>query len=255
MTRTNLDMSPIENHKRARGVVIIEGATNPQKSATSTNTFSSATQQIKSRCLEQKFLSTKVLVGRYFDVRTHSNLSDLSSSPGPRALIFLDGSRSSTQHIVSWFPSGKKGHPKIDVEMILAEAPLPTPASGSSSTPAPTSFSQDIGTSSDSQQGLLSYDLEDGALSPFGESKVADLRKDVDYLKPSDYTSLFEAIKIEGALATSEITLTTMGDVPMGHVAVDALKMDFDEERLGERDVVVYDDMAYLEDTMFETVR
>lgn len=87
------------------------------------------------------------------------------------------------------------------------------------------------------------------------KAKVADLRKDVDYLKPSDYTFLLEAIRIEGALATSEITPTTMGDVPMGDVAVDALEMDTDEERLGERDVVVYDDMAYLEDTMFETVR
>ncbi|XP_049399707.1 uncharacterized protein LOC125863728 [Solanum stenotomum] len=68
------------------------------------------------------------------------------------------------------------------------------------------------------------------------KAEVADLRKDVDYLKSTDFTSFLEAVDDMDAPANSEIPLATTGD-------------------LRERDIVVYDDLADLEDAMFETAR
>uniref|UniRef100_M1DDG0 Polyprotein protein n=1 Tax=Solanum tuberosum TaxID=4113 RepID=M1DDG0_SOLTU len=78
-------------------------------------------------------------------------------------------------------------------------------------------------------------------------SEVTTLRVEV-----ADFTTLFEASEMEDSPTTSEIPLTTIGDRQMD-VAANESEVEIDEEQLGERDADVYDDLADLEDAMFET--
>ncbi|XP_049358588.1 uncharacterized protein LOC125823232 [Solanum verrucosum] len=87
------------------------------------------------------------------------------------------------------------------------------------------------------------------------KAEVTNLRKDVDYLKSTDFTSLLEAVDDIDAPATSDIPPTTTGDIPMEDVAAAASEAKTDEEQLGERDATVYNDLADLEDVMFEPAR
>uniref|UniRef100_M1DXK2 Polyprotein protein n=1 Tax=Solanum tuberosum TaxID=4113 RepID=M1DXK2_SOLTU len=49
----------------------------------------------------------------------------------------------------------------------------------------------------------------------------ADLRKDVDYLKSTDITSLFDAVETQGVPGSSEMPMATTKDVPMAEVIAD----------------------------------
>ncbi|XP_049406132.1 uncharacterized protein LOC125869731 [Solanum stenotomum] len=87
------------------------------------------------------------------------------------------------------------------------------------------------------------------------KAEVADLRKDVDYLKFTDFTSLLKATDDLDALKTSKIPPATTGDVHRDDVAVNKLDAETDEEKIEVHDITIYDDLADLEDIMFETER
>ncbi|KAG5576653.1 hypothetical protein H5410_056787 [Solanum commersonii] len=85
------------------------------------------------------------------------------------------------------------------------------------------------------------------------KAEVADLRKDMDYLKSSDFTSLLEVADDVDSLTTSKIPPTTTGDIHRDVMAAEDRDVETDEEQIDLRDAEVYDDMADLEDVMFET--
>ena len=62
---------------------------------------------------------------------------------------------------------------------------------------------------------------------------MADLRKDVDYLKSTDFSSLFEAVETEGALVAVEIPPTTSGDATMEDIETEASEIQTDKEMFG----------------------
>lgn len=62
---------------------------------------------------------------------------------------------------------------------------------------------------------------------------MADLRKDVDYLKSTDFSSLFEAVETEGALVAVEIPPTTSGDSTMEDIETEASEIQTDKEMFG----------------------
>lgn len=74
------------------------------------------------------------------------------------------------------------------------------------------------------------------------------MRKDVNYLKSIDFTSLLEAAEYLDALKTSGIPLTAIK-----YVHRDCTAVDDTEEKV--HDDEVYDDLADLEDVMVETTQ
>ncbi|KAG5631886.1 hypothetical protein H5410_003603 [Solanum commersonii] len=81
-------------------------------------------------------------------------------------------------------------------------------------------------------------------------AEVADLRKDVDYLKSIDFTTLFKATETEDAPATSDIPSITTGDVQMDDIATDESEAETDEEQIEIREKSIYRDLSYLEKTI-----
>ncbi|KAG5611388.1 hypothetical protein H5410_022669 [Solanum commersonii] len=63
------------------------------------------------------------------------------------------------------------------------------------------------------------------------KAKVEDLRKDVDYLNSTDFTSLLEATDDVDAPSTFKIPPATTGDVHKDDAAVDESDAETDEER------------------------
>ncbi|KAG5590406.1 hypothetical protein H5410_040920 [Solanum commersonii] len=132
---------------------------------------------------------------------------------------------------------------KIDIWTIRAEEPSPTLASEPSATLKPLQASIDILTARvETCESRKRASSEVTTL----KSEVANLMKDADYLKSTNFTSLLEVSDDMDVPATSEITPTTTGDIPMKDVAADALEEDINEEQLGERDNTVYNDLSYL---------
>ncbi|KAG5594471.1 hypothetical protein H5410_035703 [Solanum commersonii] len=166
---------------------------------------------------------------------------------------------------------------EVDVDSIHVEAYLPTSASGPSSTPANTPSQASGSSASQPTRITQAMILKMGHLSHFADVRatarveacesrqgvtsevttlrveVSDLRKDVDYLKSTYFTSLFESAEDRDASANSEIPSATTRDVPMDGMTDDKSEAETDEEQLGESDAVIYDDLANLEDAMFET--
>ncbi|XP_049406165.1 uncharacterized protein LOC125869769 [Solanum stenotomum] len=62
------------------------------------------------------------------------------------------------------------------------------------------------------------------------KAEVSDLRKDVDYLKSTDFTSLFGLVEAPGVPSSSNMSPATAGDEPMDDVAATELEAEMDEE-------------------------
>uniref|UniRef100_M1DWV0 Polyprotein protein n=1 Tax=Solanum tuberosum TaxID=4113 RepID=M1DWV0_SOLTU len=131
---------------------------------------------------------------------------------------------------------------KVDVDSLPAESPSPTPTSEPSGTSAPSSSSQcylgctaltplrasvdDLATrvtTCGSRQG------ETSEVSTL-KAEMADLRKDVEYLKSTDFTSLMRGADNENAPKTSGIPLATTRDVHRGGIAYEESDAETDEE-------------------------
>jgi len=81
------------------------------------------------------------------------------------------------------------------------------------------------------------------------KDKVVDLRKDVDYLMSTDFTSLLEVADDLDALETLGIPPATTGDMHRDDATVDESDAETDEEMIKVRDESIYGDLSYLEET------
>jgi len=86
------------------------------------------------------------------------------------------------------------------------------------------------------------------------KDEVADLRKDVDYLKSTDFTSLFEAAETQGVPGISEMPPATTRDMPKEDVAADASETETktDEEKIVAHEEAIYDDLPDLEEIIVQ---
>ncbi|XP_049382847.1 uncharacterized protein LOC125847225 [Solanum stenotomum] len=82
------------------------------------------------------------------------------------------------------------------------------------------------------------------------KADVEDLRKDVDYLKSTNFTSLFEAAEIEGVPGSSKIPPTTTGDVSIEDIVADESEAETHEEQLDAQEETIYGDQQDLKDTI-----
>ncbi|KAG5632390.1 hypothetical protein H5410_004107 [Solanum commersonii] len=85
--------------------------------------------------------------------------------------------------------------------------------------------------------------------------EVDDLRKDVDYLKSIDFTSLLKAVDNLDTLETSEIPPATTRDIHRDDATLDESDVETNDEQIEVHDAIVNDDLADMEDVMFESVR
>ncbi|KAK4731574.1 hypothetical protein R3W88_024562 [Solanum pinnatisectum] len=83
------------------------------------------------------------------------------------------------------------------------------------------------------------------------KAEVADLRKDVDYLKSTNFTSLLEAADDLDVPKTSEIPPATTGDVHRDEAAFDESDVETDEEQIEIREESIYRDLPDLEDILY----
>ncbi|KAG5631460.1 hypothetical protein H5410_003177 [Solanum commersonii] len=117
--------------------------------------------------------------------------------------------------------------PEVDVDSIPIEAPSPTPAFGPSA--ALTLLQTFIDTLTTRVATCESRQGEISEVTDF-KAKVADLRKDIDYVNSTDFTSLLEAADDLDALETSEIPPTSTRNGHRDKAAVDELNDETDEE-------------------------
>ncbi|KAG5631580.1 hypothetical protein H5410_003297 [Solanum commersonii] len=84
--------------------------------------------------------------------------------------------------------------------------------------------------------------------------EVADLRKDVDYLKSIDFTSLYKASDDMDASTSSEMPLATTGNIPMVDVVAVELEAETDGEQLEVHEETIYTDLQDLEEMIIQLV-
>jgi len=85
------------------------------------------------------------------------------------------------------------------------------------------------------------------------KAEVADLRKDINYLKSTDFTSLSEVVDDVDTLETSEIHLASTGDVHRDGAAVNELEAETGEELIEIREESIYGDLPDLEETIVQS--
>ncbi|KAG5576691.1 hypothetical protein H5410_056825 [Solanum commersonii] len=99
------------------------------------------------------------------------------------------------------------------------------------------------------------YESRQGGTSkiPALKARVAVLRKDVDNLKSTDFTSLLDVADDLDSLDTSE-TSGYHGDVPRDEAAVDESAAMTDEEQIAIREESIYRDLPDLGETIMQLV-
>ncbi|KAG5580867.1 hypothetical protein H5410_051494 [Solanum commersonii] len=86
------------------------------------------------------------------------------------------------------------------------------------------------------------------------KAEVADLRKDVDYLKSTNFTSLLEADDDVDTPETSKIPLATTEDVHRDDATVDESKTETDDEQIEIRKESIYGDLPDLKEMIVQAV-
>ncbi|KAG5571521.1 hypothetical protein H5410_061287 [Solanum commersonii] len=150
--------------------------------------------------------------------------------------------------------------PEVDIDSTLAEASLPTPSPGIRYIYSyfffPGSWCFYLFPARQDYSGYNPEDLADTNESSevtTTKDKVADLRNDVDHLKSTDFTLLLEAADDVDSPETSKMPKATTRDIQRDDMAANEPEVEIDEEQVNVRDAEVYDDLADLEDAMFET--
>ncbi|XP_049399732.1 uncharacterized protein LOC125863766 [Solanum stenotomum] len=92
------------------------------------------------------------------------------------------------------------------------------------------------------------------------KADVFKLRKDVDHLRSTDFTSLFGMVEIPAdssveTPACSEVPPATTGDDTRADVDVVESEAEIDEEQLEVRYKIVCEDLVDLKGAMFKTAR
>jgi len=85
------------------------------------------------------------------------------------------------------------------------------------------------------------------------KAKVADLRKDVDYLKSTDYTSLIRAADDLDTPETSEIPPATIRDAIREEAVVDESDAENDEEEISIQEESIYRDLPDLGEKIMQS--
>ncbi|XP_049406203.1 uncharacterized protein LOC125869818 [Solanum stenotomum] len=80
------------------------------------------------------------------------------------------------------------------------------------------------------------------------KSEVVDLRKDIDYLKSTNFISLLKVVDDVDAPETSEIPPATTTDVHRNDTAVDESEAETSEELIEIREESIYGDLPDLEE-------
>ncbi|KAG5571739.1 hypothetical protein H5410_061505 [Solanum commersonii] len=86
------------------------------------------------------------------------------------------------------------------------------------------------------------------------KAEMEHLRKDVDYLKSTNYTSLLEAANYVDSLDTSIIPPDTIGDLHRGGIAADESEAMTDEKQIEVQEGNIYGGMRDLEETNVQLV-
>ncbi|KAG5606290.1 hypothetical protein H5410_027782 [Solanum commersonii] len=154
--------------------------------------------------------------------------------------------------------------PKVDVNSIPIEASLPTPTSESSERSIPLMIEVAIlAAMIPLQTSIDTFTMRVKACeSRYGETseisalkaKVPEFRKDVDYLKSTDFTLLLEAVDNLDAPKTLEIPSATAGDVPRDKTIFDESDAETDEEQIAIRDKSIYRDLPNLGEMIIQSV-
>jgi len=72
------------------------------------------------------------------------------------------------------------------------------------------------------------------------------LRKDVDYLKSTDFTSLLKATEDQDSPPSSQMPPATTRDVPMDDVVAEESEEETSEKKLDVEEATIYEDLLDL---------
>uniref|UniRef100_M1DIX0 Integrase core domain containing protein n=1 Tax=Solanum tuberosum TaxID=4113 RepID=M1DIX0_SOLTU len=192
--------------------------------------------------LEEKLLFIKGFEGKYSDLCQHvgvpwDDTRDIEVTPSSSTDILCMEAEYTRDVVDRRRAAYVDASPEVDVDSIHAEASLPTPTVEASGTSASPSSSQAPSASTSSHTAKISQAII---------LKMGHLANSTDKREAADDLDAPE---------TSEISPPTTRDVYKDDADVDESDAETNEEQIDVRDAEVYDDLADLEDAMFETAR